>query len=217
MSYIKRKEKKCKGTGKAKGNGCGKHEFIYKYGLCYECYQDWWHNSDEAKEIRKSTFLRSRKNAKPKKQLKPKSKTLPQLIQATRYPFQKLIRYRDYGKGCICCGEGLGNISDYDAGHFVPANICSQLIFHPLNVHGQLKECNQHKNGNYIGYLEGIKDRITADQFNELIRIKNKYSTYKWERGQLNRMKQHYEQQLRLVESGQIEVSDIDFSVGIIN
>lgn len=215
---IKQKIKKCKGNGEAKGHGCGEMKFRYKYGLCYHCFMEWWNTSWKAEVMRKSRRIRSKP---PVKKKKPKIKeqnneSLASLINSVRTLFQKLIRYRDYGKPCVCCGEPMGAITEYDGGHFIAANKCSQLVFHPDNVHGQRRECNRLEDGNYNQYFINIQKRIGSEKFEELFEIKKKFFSYKWDRHQLYRMRKHYSNQLRLVESGEIETDEIDFSIGIV-
>lgn len=46
-----RKEKKCKGTGKAAGHGCGNKKFLSRFGLCSECYPKWLFHTEEGQEL----------------------------------------------------------------------------------------------------------------------------------------------------------------------
>lgn len=59
---IQIKPKKCKGTGRAAGYGCGLAQLQRKYGLGYSCrcYPNWLQNSIEGQEM----IIKSSKKAK---------------------------------------------------------------------------------------------------------------------------------------------------------
>lgn len=218
---IQSKKKKCKGTGKAKGFGCKKYKFIHRYGICSKCFGDWLY-SDPGKETLQKSIISGKKkaNTEAKKELQKKKnehKSIAKLIQEARTPFQKLIRIRDHGKKCICCDRPLPfNIGDYDAGHCFKAELYTGLIFHPDNVHGQLVHCNKYNNGNENEYKERLPDRIGSEKFNNLLSIKNDLKEYSHSREKLTLMKKHYNSELRLVEKGAKDISDVDFSIGIV-
>lgn len=48
---IKQKLKPCKGIGKAVGYGCKNQVYIFKYGLCKQCFLKWLHNSEDGKKL----------------------------------------------------------------------------------------------------------------------------------------------------------------------
>ena len=56
------KPKKCKGTGRAAGYGCGLPQMQRKYGLGYacRCYPNWLQNSEEGQEM----IIKNSKRAK---------------------------------------------------------------------------------------------------------------------------------------------------------
>jgi hypothetical protein len=189
---IQNKERKCKGNGKAAGFGCGSMQLERKYGLGLKCgcYRNWLLNSPEGKEVIEKTTLRaskkvSKENKKKKseeiKKMGYSSKSIANLIHEARVPFQTLIRMRDHKKPCVCCGGSLGyNLGDFDAGHFLKAELYSGLIFHPDNVHGQRKYCNMHLGGNEAEYSVNLPKRIGNDRFNYLIQNKARLRTYRW-------------------------------------
>lgn len=219
---IERKPKACKGNGKAKGyESCGAFRYIHMYGLCRNCFRSWLLTEQGHEILKKSIILGTKKaKVKAKKDLAKKkieSKSIAKLIQEARIPFQKLIRIRDHGKRCICCKRPLPfNISDVDAGHFYSRESYSGLIFHPNNVHSQLKYCNQYLHGNESGYVIGLKNRIGEIAFDKLQASKNSLKTYKWNRYKLIEMKEYYTKELRLVEKGEKDINDVDLSIGII-
>lgn len=214
--------KKCKGTIKAKGRGCGEIKTIFRHGLCFICYKDFLFNSNEGKEILNKSIITGKKRAdkedkKRKKFEKDANKSIAKLIAEVRIPFQKLIRIRDHGQQCICCERMLPfNIGDYDAGHFLKAELYTGLIFHPDNVFGQLKHCNKYEHGNENGYRGGLIKRIGIERYNHLNDVKNTLKEYKFSKEQLIKMKKYYNKELRLVEKGLKNINDVDFNIGIL-
>jgi len=214
MTLIKAKEKKCK--------KCHVSTMYRKNGMCMDCYKDWLLNTEEGKKKLKQSTLRAHKMVQKEEKQKDKerkleSKSIRVLIIEAKEPFQKLIRIRDHRKKCICCDKILPfDLGAYDAGHFKKAELYSGLIFHPDNVHGQMKYCNKYLNGNESGYAEGLKTRIGIEKYNELVELSIKLKSYKWDRRQLIDLKKHYTTELRVVESGKKDISEVDFSPGII-
>lgn len=223
---IEKKQKKCRGTGLAKGSGCSELMYIYRYGLCENCFKKWCYSTEEGSKFLDKAIIKGKRNiAKEVKRKKTKAKqdridnkSIAKIIQETRAPFQKLIRIRDHGKNCICCDNRLPfNIGDYDAGHFYKAELYTGIIFHPDNVHGQLVKCNKYDHGNELGYSEGIIKRIGHDKFLELKELSVLLREYSYSRDELLLMKKHYNRELRDVEKGIKSILDVDFSVGIKN
>lgn len=225
-------EKPCKGTGIAKGIGCNKNvaSKIRRKGLCPECYRAFIFSGSPEGEEEKSRFFalnklkvtrfkkeKDKEQRKTAKKEKIESLSIQSLIVVVKEPFQKLIRIRDHRKSCICCGKPLPfNISDYNAGHFKKAEVYSGLIFHPDNVHGQLIYCNKYLNGNEANYAMNLSNRIGKERFDKLIELSITHKSYKWDRYLLLDMLKHYNNELRLVESGKKEPNEIDFSMGIL-
>jgi hypothetical protein len=218
---IQPKKKKCKGTGKAKGYGCGDKHYPHRYGLCLDCFKDWLFSEDGKETLNKSIIQGKKKSQVEKKKefkkLKIENKSIASLIQEARAPFQKLIRIRDHGQDCICCDKPLPfNIGDYDGGHFLKAELYTGLIFHPDNVHGQTTHCNKYGHGNETGYSEGLKRRIGIDRYKELHGLKNSLKSFQWSRYKLIELKEYYTKELRLVEKGLKNIEDVDLTIGII-
>ena len=215
-------KKKCKGTGKALGCGCGELVYTHKYGLCKDCFKDWLF-SEAGKETLNKSIIRGKKKShiekkKEFKKLKIESKSIASLIQEARQPFQKLIRIRDHGQNCICCDGPLSfNISDYDAGHYLKAELYTGLIFHPDNVHAQTVYCNKYSHGNESGYSEGLKRRIGISRYNSLNESKDSLKSFKWDRYKLIELKEYYIKELRLVEKGLKNIEEVDLTKGIVN
>lgn len=222
------KDKKlCKGLGLAKGLGCGNNVLAKsrRKGLCNKCYGEFLY-SDVGREEKAKFFIKvsktviqekkEQKKVKDKKQ-KIESKSIAVLVQDAKVPFQKLIRIRDHRKQCICCDNILPfTLGDFDAGHYYSSESNKHLVFHPDNVHGQRKYCNQYLHGNESGYSNGLIIRIGWSRYQKLTALKNSRTSYKWDRTKLIELKEHYKKELRLVEKGEKDISEVDFSIGII-
>ena len=199
---IQTKEKKCKGTGKASGHGCGELSYRRKNGLCMDgnrCYQSFLLNSDAGKEIlskntiqatKKVTNERKKEVVQKKKEFKEKNKSIAALILEARKPFQQWIRMRDANCGCASCGQIDSEI--WDGGHFKKAELYTGLIFDERNCNKQCRKCNTYLNGNegeyrkrligkhgpgWVLQLDEDADDLRQYSFSreELVEIKNKY------------------------------------------
>ena len=112
-----------------------------------------------------------------------KSITIPQIIKKLEFEFNRFIRIRDLGLGCISCNKKLNDIREYHAGHYYSAGHHSNLRFNELNVNGQCIECNTYLHGNLIKYRNNLENKIGS---NELLKLdENAYLTKKWNREEL--------------------------------
>lgn len=156
------KLKKCKGSGNAKGFGCGEHKVLFKYGLCISCYPKFLFESEQGKElIKKATLKSSRIVSKEKKKSDKKELfellPYPKRIAKARQVFQKWIRNRDKDKPCISCGTPF--MDKVDAGHYKKAEIYTNVIFDEINTNSQCVQCNQYLHGNEVEYRKGLINR----------------------------------------------------------
>ena len=195
---IKR-EKKCKGTGKAIGNGCGKLTVWRKYGLCFDCYKDWLLNTPEGGEVvKKHTLNASRKVknelTKEKTEWKNKNKSIAKLKQEARKVFQQWIRMRDANELCICCGK---ESNAWDAGHYYKAELYSGVIFHEMNVNKQAVYCNQYLHGNEGEYRKGLIKKYGIEKVEELDKLALETKGYKWTREELENIKIIYKNKIK--------------------
>jgi len=120
---------------------------------------------------------------------KKKKVAISDLIAKARLRFNKSIRERDKGKGCISCG---GNIDH--AGHYYAGGSYPSLRFDEYNCHGQCVGCNMFKHGNLIGYRKGLVNRY-GESYVQVLDIKAdayKRSSWKWERDYLENIIEHY-------------------------
>lgn len=92
-----------------------------------------------------------------------KLKTKGDYIKEAQSAFNKYVRFRDMGKGCISCGAECGTAAvggDGDAGHFRSRGSAPHLRFDERNCHLQCKRCNRYLSGNVADYRVGLIDRI---------------------------------------------------------
>lgn len=200
---MKRKPKKCKGTGRARTfKGCGALSSYRKYGLCSECFKEWlWSTKEGNETIRKFSIKAKKKVEKEEKQetrkQKEANKSIAQLKQDARKVFQKWIRMRDIDDTCICCNESA---ELWDAGHYYKAEIYSGVIFDEINVNKQRKFCNKHLHGNEgnyrIGLIKKYGEKAVLDLDKRAIETKGK----KWSREELSEIKNKYSNKLKNLE-----------------
>jgi len=130
------------------------------------------------------------------KVLKEKVKTLSDYAKETQTIFNRYIRLRDAGKGCISCLTTKPNIQ-YHAGHYRSVGAAPQLRFHELNVWLQCSSCNNHKSGNSIEYRINLIKRIGIDKV-EWLECQNK--PIKYTVLELIDLKEHYKQKIKDVQ-----------------
>ena len=104
---MKVKPKKCKGTGKAINNGCGKLVLGRRYGLGFSCcFNDWLLNTKEGNEQLKKATLKA---TQPRRSLETTAKEIKNRkgitthLLNTKDIVHKYIRQRDKGLNCISC------------------------------------------------------------------------------------------------------------------
>lgn len=118
-----------------------------------------------------SKKVEEKKGKRELKAMRERQKSISQWRRELQQVFNKYIRERDKGKGCISCGTKLQG--KYDAGHFYSVGSYPNLRFHELNCHGQCVHCNQHKHGNLLEYQIGILKRIGKHQLEQLQELRN--------------------------------------------
>lgn len=101
--------------------------------------------------------------AKADRVKREKLKTRGDYVKEAQIEFNKYVRLRDIGKGCISCGADCGATAtggSGDAGHFRSRGSAPHLRFDERNVHLQCKKCNRYLSGNVANYRIGLIDRI---------------------------------------------------------
>lgn len=127
------------------------------------------------------------------REARDKLKTRSDWIKEAQREFNKYIRLRDAGLGCISCDAQLVHEAaaggGYDCGHFRSVGSAPHLRFDPRNAAGQCKRCNRYGSGRVVEYRKGLVLRhglafvegIEADQtprhytVDDLKAIRDKY------------------------------------------
>lgn len=174
---MKLKAKKCKGTGKAIGWGCGNEHFHRKYGLCISnCYPNWLYRSDSGRELLDKNIRSAVKKVEQEKKTKQRKKDKKKLEEMKTFSdwvndlqkiFNTYIRLRDVDLPCISCGT-IANIK-YDAGHYLSVGSYPNLRVDEMNVNKQCsKFCNVEKRGNVVEYRDGLIKKYGLDAVRDL-------------------------------------------------
>lgn len=198
---IEPKPKPCKGTGQAKGYGCGKITKYRVYGLgkmC--CYANWLLTSENGKiKLAKAELkvTKDRRELEAVKEEKKQRNGLATLLKSVRDVCHKYVRLRDKGKPCISCGEPYHK--DHQAGHFYKAELFSSIKFNEDNIHGQCVQCNIRREGNESEYRVRLPNRIGKEKFEKLndLAALDKQINHKWDREELKRIRSYYNQKLK--------------------
>ena len=113
----------------------------------------------------------ARETAKADRVKREKLKTRGDYVKEAQNAFNKYVRLRDIGKGCISCGADCGATAtggSGDAGHFRSRGSAPHLRFDERNVHLQCKRCNRYLSGNVADYRTGLIERIGQSALDEL-------------------------------------------------
>lgn len=144
------------------------------------------------KSTEKAATKRRTEEAKTDRARRQAMKTIPDLIREAQSAFNRFIRLRDAGRGCISCGTTLelgGVGGGFDCGHFRSRGAAPHLRFHEDNAHGQCKRCNRRLSGNAGAYRVGLFDRIGPDRLQAL---EADNLPRKWTRDMLERITREY-------------------------
>lgn len=168
---IKINKKKCKGTGKAIGCGCGNTEYIHRYGLCKNCFKTWLCSTEIGREtLKKAAFQGKRKTkAEAKKESSRKKKevnTSAAMKLADTY-FSRFIRLNHSEDGlctCFTCGSIL-SIKQVDNGHY-QKRTHKATRYHENNCRPQCKTCNGDTlhNGKMVEFRINLINEIGIDE-----------------------------------------------------
>jgi hypothetical protein len=207
--------KKCKGTGKAKGTGCGKDlifsernglkSYKSKYGLgLYCCYSRWLYSSNQGRIILDKVITRTQlKRKRLESELvedraqEKQRKSLSVILRNLMNSCHAFIRERDKYKPCISCGISWS--SKFQAGHFYKAELFPSIKHNEMNIHGQCVQCNIRKEGNESEYRVNLPKRIGLEAFEELnfLAKQEKKVHFKWDREELSRLNKYYRSKIK--------------------
>lgn len=176
---MKIKQKKCKGTGKAKGFGCGKMIYVRKYGLCFDkCWREFLLSDQGGSTLEKYTLRANKYLEKEEKQkekeefnkLKEQVKSGDVMKLADMY-FSRYIRLfhsKDNYCTCYTCGA-IKLIKETDCGHFIVRENKS-VRYDENNCRPQCKTCNgdtKHR-GKQLEFRENLTREIGEKKVIEL-------------------------------------------------
>lgn len=162
---IQRKEKICKkGSGPALGFiGCGNPAFLYRYGLCSDCFISFLYNTPQGNEVRlkwlksgKKQIAKSDRKEQAVKKEENRDKTyFEKLLEKL---VNSIVRFIDSEKGCVSCDHGWEKpwTRQRHAGHRISVGSNATLRFNLFNEWVQCSICNDWKSANEREYDKGI-------------------------------------------------------------
>ena len=182
----------CKGSGSAKGMGCGEKQYIFRYGLCKDCFIDWCFNNEKGKEYFKKTStieykkIRTEKH-KETKALKLQVAKISTLKSNLQDKINLIVRLIDKDKGCISCDHGWNDkwTRQAHAGHRLSVGAFPNLRYNLFNIFKQCSICNSRKGGNERGYDDGLIEHYGIDLFNAVSSLKGQYKVLRLQRHEI--------------------------------
>ena len=202
------KNKKCKGTGIARGHGCGtdqpvsyygKRNFTFGLARSCKCFQKWCLNTKQGQEYIKKHQLKASKprlkaeeGLRKAKEERARKNSLESLKKGVMLVCHKAVRLRDKYKDCVSCGAKWHK--DFQAGHYKKAELYSNLKYNEFNINGQCQKCNLRLDGNPDGYKKGIIKRYGVEVLNmlEKMALEYKKDSFKWDREELKETRSKY-------------------------
>ena len=159
---MQNKPKSCKGTGIAKGSGCGKLSNNRKYGLCPTCKIDWAMNTEKGKEwLKKQTAYKMKSNEKEKKKEDRLKKSLNvDWGKKLQTEINSIVRTIDKGLTCLARNQ-RGQIH---AGHIFARGGNQTIRYNLHNIHRQSAQSNHHQNDDGL-LREGLKNEYGEKYF----------------------------------------------------
>ena len=202
---MKIKPKKCKGTGKAKGYGCGREVLKHTYGLGHTCgcYPNWLYNTDAGAELVSRSIIQAKKEVKKEKQARTRKqkeaiKTLSQLKKEAEKYVNAIVRKLDQNQPCLMCGC---NANKLFACHYHAVGGNDSLRFNLFNIWGGCYSCNGYKGGNIIGYDNLLIDTYGREKWEyikfDLVRL---YPSIKLSREDVKELKENARDVLKSIE-----------------
>lgn len=163
---IQQKPKRCRGTGKAIGYGCGDKKFLHKFGLCQTCFKEWLFSNDGLpylnstkirakkhvqKEQKKEQSAKKEENRQKKIDLMGVDKYRAEILQPI---FNEIARLIDYQCPCIATGLYDGKMA---GGHYHSVGSNRTIALNLHNIHIQSFHSNGPTGGgDNIRYRNGI-------------------------------------------------------------
>lgn len=158
------KQKKCKGTGKAIGYGCGNISYLMRYGLCKQCFIDWLYNTPHGKETLSKTLKTARnkitkEKAKKDREWREKNIDYSKKLQDK---INEIVRLIDIGLPCLAKNV---HANQMHAGHVYSRGSNLQIRYNLHNIHRQSAQSNHFQNEDGL-FREGISNEYGIDYLN---------------------------------------------------
>lgn len=183
--------KRCKGTGEAKGHGCGNpldfevqqngiKKYKHKFGLCFKnrCYNNWLLTSKEGLQKLAKSTIKAKKEVKQKqlkdfREIKRNTNKESAMTSADNY-FSRYIRLLFSVNGkctCYTCGTILP-IKEVDNGHYQKRGH-QATRYHEDNCRPQCKTCNgdTKHNGKQDEFRVNLVNEIGEERVHEVERL----------------------------------------------
>ena len=179
---ITPKPKKCKGTGIAKGYGCGEPEYLHRYGLCLSCFKEWLFNTEAGKQVLQKTQIKAK--VKIQKELKQEQRKAKDESRKKSYYEKKLqneintiVRLIDTDKGCISCEHGWNGKAtrQFHACHRKSIGSNPSIRYNLFNIYKGCSICNNWKSGNEREYDKGIVKYYGQEMLDYINSLPGKY------------------------------------------
>ena len=151
---MKVNKKKCRGTGKAEGNGCNELRYLHKYGLCKECFKHWLFNTNEGNKFLNKSKIQGIKRAEKEREdeRRKQKEALIDPKDKLQTKVQKIARLID--KGQLCLARNIRG--QMHGGHVYGKGGNKQMRFNLHNIHRQSASSNHFQNDDGL-LREGIR------------------------------------------------------------
>lgn len=179
---IQVKPKKCKGTGRALGFGCGEVKLPHKFGVCSTCWPKWLLNTPEGLSFLKSTQIKAKthvqKEAKKEQSIKKEENRQRkiELLRPDAYRakyvqpvINEIARLIDYGQPCLATGLYDNKMN---AGHYMSVASNRTICLNLHNLHNQSFESNHWKSGDNLKYRQGLIDTYGIEYLEKVEALK---------------------------------------------
>lgn len=154
---IQIKPKKCKGTGKAKGHGCGSVQLKRRYGLGFVCgcFAKWLSETPAGKETLQKSTLKAKKKVREKKKKEERKRKESYIDYKLKLQtkINEIVRLIDYGQPCLARRIIPNQIH---AGHVFSRGSHPSMKFNLHNIHRQSAQSNHYQNEDGL-FRDGLK------------------------------------------------------------
>lgn len=148
---MKTNPKKCKGTGRAAGHGCGalQLERVYGLGVRCGCYRDWLLNTPEGHAKMERALIRTVKKSDDRKRKKKKSEKIelgyykPKL----QNKINEIVRLIDIGQPCLAKRI---HARQMHAGHVYSRGQEPHMKYNLHNIHRQSAQSNHWQSDDHL-------------------------------------------------------------------